>query len=51
MDPQIHRGTVTGLMAGLRNIFRQPGEGFKRVSENLKGNGKPVGFEKAYLSG
>jgi hypothetical protein len=24
MDPQIHRGTVTGLMAGLRNIFRQP---------------------------
>lgn len=24
MDPQIHRGTVIGLMAGLRNIFRQP---------------------------
>jgi hypothetical protein len=22
IDPQIHRGTVTGLMAGLRNIFR-----------------------------
>jgi hypothetical protein len=26
MDPQIHRGTVTGLMAGLRNIFRQRGD-------------------------
>jgi len=26
-------------------------EGFKRVSENLKGNRKPVGFAKAYLSG
>jgi hypothetical protein len=24
IDPQIHRGTVKGLMAGLRNIFRQP---------------------------
>ena len=24
IDPQIHRGTVTGLMAGLRKIFRQP---------------------------
>jgi hypothetical protein len=26
-------------------------EGFKRVCENLKGNRKPVGFAKAYLSG
>jgi hypothetical protein len=26
IDPQIHHGTVTGLMAGLRNIFRQPGD-------------------------
>jgi hypothetical protein len=26
IDPQIHRGTATGLMAGLRNIFRQPGD-------------------------
>ena len=26
IDPQVHRGTVKGLMAGLRNIFRQPGD-------------------------
>jgi hypothetical protein len=26
IDPQIHRGTAKGLMAGLRNIFRQPGD-------------------------
>ncbi len=26
IDPQIHGGTVKGLMAGLRNIFRQPGD-------------------------
>ncbi|MGB6133633.1 MAG: hypothetical protein WCC14_01555 [Acidobacteriaceae bacterium] len=25
IDPQIHGGTARGLMAGLRNIFRQPG--------------------------
>ena len=24
IDPQIHRGTAKGVMAGLRNIFRQP---------------------------
>jgi hypothetical protein len=24
IDPQIHKGTVRGLMGGLRNIFRQP---------------------------
>jgi hypothetical protein len=24
IDPQIHNGTVKGLMSGLRNIFRQP---------------------------
>ncbi len=24
IDPQIHKGTITGLMAALRNIFRQP---------------------------
>jgi hypothetical protein len=26
IDPQIHSGTPKGLMAGLRNIFRQPGD-------------------------
>jgi hypothetical protein len=26
IDPQIHRGTAKGLMAGLRNILRQPGD-------------------------
>jgi len=26
IDPQIHRGTAKGLMAGLRNIFRQAGD-------------------------
>ena len=26
-------------------------QGSQRVCENLKGNGKPVGFAKAYLSG
>jgi hypothetical protein len=26
IDPQVHRGTAKGLMAGLRNIFRQPGD-------------------------
>jgi hypothetical protein len=26
IDPQIHRGTPKGLMAGLRNIFRQTGD-------------------------
>jgi hypothetical protein len=26
IDPQIHAGTPKGLMAGLRNIFRQPGD-------------------------
>lgn len=26
MDPQIHRGTAKGVMAGLRNILRQPGD-------------------------
>ena len=26
IDPQIHNGTVKGLMSGLRNIFRQPGD-------------------------
>jgi hypothetical protein len=26
IDPQIHGGTAKGLMAGLRNIFRQPGD-------------------------
>ncbi len=26
IDPQIHNGTAKGLMAGLRNIFRQPGD-------------------------
>ena len=25
IDPQIHNGTAKGVMAGLRNIFRQPG--------------------------
>src|SRR5579863_1755738 len=25
IDPQIHGGTPTGVMAGLRNIFRQTG--------------------------
>ena len=25
IDPQVHRGTAKGLLAGLRNIFRQPG--------------------------
>jgi len=24
IDPQIHKGTIKGLMSGLRNIFRQP---------------------------
>jgi hypothetical protein len=26
IDPKIHRGTAKGVMAGLRNIFRQPGD-------------------------
>ncbi len=26
IDPQIHNGTAKGVMAGLRNIFRQPGD-------------------------
>ena len=26
IDPQIHGGTPKGLMAGLRNLFRQPGD-------------------------
>jgi hypothetical protein len=26
IDPQIHAGSPKGLMAGLRNIFRQPGD-------------------------
>jgi hypothetical protein len=26
IDPQIHNGTAKGLMGGLRNIFRQPGD-------------------------
>lgn len=26
LDPQIHNGTAKGVMAGLRNIFRQPGD-------------------------
>lgn len=26
IDPQIHNGTPKGVMAGLRNIFRQPGD-------------------------
>ncbi len=26
IDPHIHRGTPAGLMNGLRNIFRQPGD-------------------------
>ncbi len=26
IDPQIHNGTPKGLMGGLRNIFRQPGD-------------------------
>ena len=26
IDPQIHKGTVKGLMSGLRNIFRQTGD-------------------------
>lgn len=26
IDPQIHTGTAKGVMAGLRNIFRQPGD-------------------------
>jgi hypothetical protein len=26
LDPQIHRGTAKGVMAGLRNILRQPGD-------------------------
>lgn len=26
IDPQIHNGTVKGLMSGLRNILRQPGD-------------------------
>ena len=26
IDPQIHGGTAKGLMAGLRNVFRQPGD-------------------------
>jgi hypothetical protein len=26
IDPQIHNGTVKGLMSGLRNIFRQPND-------------------------
>src|SRR6202012_1347051 len=26
IDPQIHYGTPKSLMAGLRNIFRQPGD-------------------------
>jgi hypothetical protein len=26
IDPEIHHGTPKGLMAGLRNIFRQPGD-------------------------
>ena len=26
IDPQIHNGTVRGLMSGLRNILRQPGD-------------------------
>jgi hypothetical protein len=26
LDPQIHNGSAKGVMAGLRNIFRQPGD-------------------------
>ena len=26
IDPKIHNGTAKGVMAGLRNIFRQPGD-------------------------
>jgi hypothetical protein len=26
IDPQIHNGSIKGLMSGLRNIFRQPGD-------------------------
>jgi 3-methyladenine DNA glycosylase/8-oxoguanine DNA glycosylase len=26
IDPQIHNGTPTGVMSGLRNIFHQPGD-------------------------
>ena len=26
IDPKIHHGTAKGVMAGLRNIFRQPGD-------------------------
>jgi hypothetical protein len=26
IDPKIHHGTAKGIMAGLRNIFRQPGD-------------------------
>lgn len=26
IDPQIHQGSARGVMAGLRNIFRQPGD-------------------------
>ncbi len=26
IDPKIHHGTARGVMAGLRNIFRQPGD-------------------------
>jgi len=26
IDPQIHNGTAKGVMAGLRNIFKQPGD-------------------------
>ncbi|HWG20899.1 MAG TPA: hypothetical protein VG225_10240 [Terracidiphilus sp.] len=26
IDPKIHKGTAKGVMAGLRNIFRQPGD-------------------------
>jgi hypothetical protein len=26
IDPQIHHGTAKGVMAGLRNILRQPGD-------------------------
>jgi hypothetical protein len=26
IDPQIHNGTAKGVMAGLRNILRQPGD-------------------------
>ncbi len=34
IDPQIHRGTPTGVMAGLRNLFLQP-EGTTTVPEMI----------------